>query len=184
MAYEPSTENLYPFQLATGGMQDLDPPFCYSTIFQHELGPNATNPMDTIVSVGFRDLGSQILQVPFMIEVGPIVRVRYFGATADFPYVTRLGPDEFTYLTVCVEENGPIKISAYVEGCRVDPVSLPPQSVTPTTTAFNSGTAFVYMGEEQTPFDVSSVCLRLYKSSAYIGSSTLCSAYVAYYVLY
>lgn len=158
MAYEPTTESVFEFPLASGGMQDLDPPFCYSTIFKHDLGENGTNEYDTVVSIGFRELGSQDLQVPFSVEVGPTVNVTYFGATVVFPIVTRLGPDEYTYLTVCVDAS--LQISAYAGDCQV---TLSAVQAIPVNAAFNAELALVYLGREQAPFNVS-LCFFGYRN--------------------
>ena len=108
MAYEPTVADIYPLILAFP-VDDLAPPFCFSTIFRHDVELNTTNEFDTITSIGYRmPPDQQDLTVPFKVEAGPAVRVTYFDATAEFPYVTRLGPESFTYLTVCITGSGPL----------------------------------------------------------------------------
>ena len=162
MAYEPTVADIYPLLLAFP-VDDLAPPFCFSTIFRHDVELNTTNEFDTITSIGYRmPPDQQDLTVPFKVEVGPAVRVTYFDATAEFPYVTRLGPESFTYLTVCITGSGPFTISAYEKGCEVNTDTLPPVSVNANPDPpIPTESTFVYMGEEQAAFDVRFACLRL-----------------------
>lgn len=154
VAYEPSTENDYPLPLAFPELQDLEPPFCFSTIFDQDLTPNVTNEFDTVLSFGYRlPSAPQTLNVPFRVEVGPSIRVSYYDGIAEFAYVSRLGKGTFTYLTVCVTGSGPFTVSAYVRGCEVNP-DLGPRSVTAVPEDIPE-TTLVYLGEDQAPFEVS-----------------------------
>ena len=154
VAYELSDTNSYPLPLAFPGITDLNPPFCFSTIFDLDL-MNGTNEYDTIVSLGYRpESDPQTLIVPFKVEVGPSVRVTYSTGSADFPYVARLGKGVFSYLTVCAAEiSGQVEISAYVRGCEVN--SLTPVRITVDEVILPAESTLVYLGEDQAPFEVS-----------------------------
>lgn len=162
VAYEVPDSNSYPFAIAFPAISAVEPPFCFSTIFDLDL-MNGTNDFDTIVSLGYRlESDVQALIVPFKVEVGPSVRVTYANVEANFPYVARLGKGVFSYLTVCVESAGGLNyvISAYIRGCEVN--SLSPINITGTgPTDFPVESGFVYLGEDQAPFEVLHTFLRL-----------------------
>ena len=153
VAFELSDTNRFPLVITFPGIEDLAPPFCFSTIFDLDL-MNGTNELDTIVSLGFRpDDDPQTLNVPFKVRVGPSVQVTYLGGVANFPYVARLGKGVFSYLTVCVEQTDAIVISAYIRGCEAS--TLTPQRVNITEVDIPLESTFVYLGEDQVPFKVS-----------------------------